>query len=464
MSSARNDTNNSIDPSAPAGQRARPGKFKRLAERSLAWWIALGMTLAILPLATSSVLLHLYQDRRALAAFDDVAARYRTQTVPMSILETALWKTADAVEGYVDAQDPEHALAFRDGQRRVNAAFAQLGTALVDDPRLASLVRSAEAEWSVAAQRTADLIARGRPPADPGATRVVEDLDDDIERSAESLATARESVAADLAADHERASKAYARGGWIATCAAVLSLLFIVAGIAVIVRMLRISVDRLVTGARKFSAGDRDHRIDVSVPPELRDIAAELNKMIVQIRDAEHALADQARRDVLTGLRNRRAFDEALAMAFARLRRMREPVVLITVDIDHFKKSNDTYGHGAGDAVLAAVGRTLDSTVREVDTVFRVGGEEFAILLSGSDQDGARIAAERLREAIAAKPIAVDGAALPVSASLGVAIASGVDGTPDSLVQSADRALYAAKSAGRNRVVVAAPDEQVTGS
>jgi len=89
---------------------------------------------------------------------------------------------------------------------------------------------------------------------------------------------------------------------------------------------------------------------------------------------------------------------------------MSEPVVVVTVDVDHFKKINDTHGHAAGDAVLAAVGRTLASTIREVDTAFRVGGEEFAVLLSGSGSEGATIAAERLRVAIAANRIAAGDA------------------------------------------------------
>jgi diguanylate cyclase (GGDEF)-like protein/PAS domain S-box-containing protein len=171
-------------------------------------------------------------------------------------------------------------------------------------------------------------------------------------------------------------------------------------------------------------------------------------------RLVEEALAAVASLDPMTGLNNRRPFDNSVRGAFARLRRLGQPFVLLTLDIDHFKKVNDTYGHSAGDDVLRAIGRTITASIREVDEAFRIGGEEFAVILAGVDMTGARLTAERLRAAIAGTTVSTEGVKVLVTASIGLAPAESAM-QPEELVRSADRALYAAKAGGRNRTVVA---------
>src|SRR5206468_6333873 len=129
-------------------------------------------------------------------------------------------------------------------------------------------------------------------------------------------------LSVDLDRDHLDAQLSYERSRWITGIAAVASLLLMAVGVLIIGRYLLNSGDRLVDGAVRFAAGDRDHRIEISVPPELHRVAEEFNHMIVRIRDSEAALADAARRDRLTGLLNRRALDEALVDALARRRRL----------------------------------------------------------------------------------------------------------------------------------------------
>ncbi|MCA9603570.1 MAG: GGDEF domain-containing protein, partial [Myxococcales bacterium] len=129
------------------------------------------------------------------------------------------------------------------------------------------------------------------------------------------------------------------------------------------------------------------------------------------------------------------------------------------IDVDHFKRVNDTYGHAAGDEVLRVVAQTLAANIREVDRAFRIGGEEFVVLLVGTDLAGAKIAAERLRSAIAERPVATGAAGagtVEVTASLGIAV-SHEKMQPADLLAEADAALYLAKAGGRNRAVHA-PD------
>lgn len=158
-----------------------------------------------------------------------------------------------------------------------------------------------------------------------------------------------------------------------------------------------------------------------------------------------------ARTDALTGLHNRRAFDDELARRVAEWQRRRTVVSLMMVDVDYFKKFNDQHGHQAGDEVLRGVAQVLKATMREMDLVTRYGGEEFAVILPVTNVAEAVRAAERARAAIAESVFFFETAELQVTASLGVAqIMSNEPG--GALVKRADAALYASKSAGRNCV------------
>jgi two-component system, cell cycle response regulator len=170
------------------------------------------------------------------------------------------------------------------------------------------------------------------------------------------------------------------------------------------------------------------------------------------------SLVAEARRlastDTLTGLLNRRAFVERIEKA--RAGRGLFPMSMLLLDVDHFKKVNDTLGHDAGDAVLQGVARVLSSIARKSDFVARWGGEEFVLALSQTAEAGARVAAERVRRAIAeARYILPSGREHRATASVGLASADGPDWLFDDLLARADKAMYAAKHRGRNRVEMA---------
>lgn len=178
--------------------------------------------------------------------------------------------------------------------------------------------------------------------------------------------------------------------------------------------------------------------------------AASLSTILMAERNKQLAV-----KDGLTGLFNRRVFTEELARAVKRQDRQGGTFALALLDIDHFKKLNDTFGHPAGDGALRQVAATLTSVMREGDVAARYGGEEFAVILPGSDEAGALNLAERLREAIPKNAFIHEGTPLKVTASIGVAVWPAAGATPEAILAAADRALYAAKGAGRNRVVAA---------
>jgi two-component system, cell cycle response regulator len=202
-----------------------------------------------------------------------------------------------------------------------------------------------------------------------------------------------------------------------------------------------------VVGPRFLAAGDRI---------ALGDHILKLVAMDPLERTFHSVLLDQSSRDPLTGLGNRRTTIEDLQARFGLGRRHKRALSVIMCDLDHFKRINDTLGHGAGDLVLSGVGERIHQNLRTTDIAGRIGGEEFLLILPETDLEGATLLAERLRVAIGEHPFPLPTGPLTVTASLGVAVMTLADRDGGSLLARADTALYDAKSHGRNRVVAAA--------
>lgn len=191
---------------------------------------------------------------------------------------------------------------------------------------------------------------------------------------------------------------------------------------------------------------------------DLQEAHAERSRPLVlleesqeKLREANARLRQLANTDSLTGVCNRRAFDEALQEAWSFSGRIQQSLSLLMVDVDHFKRINDDLGHEAGDEVLKVVVRTLERNLRSTDHIFRYGGEEFAVLLPATDGHAAMHVAELLRQSVRSQRIACRD----LTVSIGVAAdMADPEGAKDChLVASADRALYEAKAVGRNRVI-----------
>ena len=165
----------------------------------------------------------------------------------------------------------------------------------------------------------------------------------------------------------------------------------------------------------------------------------------------QQQLSHLATEDPLTRLLNRRGLEDALHISLANASRQALPTAAIMIDIDHFKKVNDSFGHEVGDHVIRQVAQVLQRISRASDVVARTGGEEYLLILPETDMNAARTLAERIRIAIGERPLLVDNQRIPITVSLGVACTSG-DVDLDELSQEADRAMYLAKRGGRNRV------------
>jgi diguanylate cyclase (GGDEF)-like protein len=183
-----------------------------------------------------------------------------------------------------------------------------------------------------------------------------------------------------------------------------------------------------------------------------------LRRLFVTMRRHEETLSNLARTDALTGVPNRREIMARLQAELERSDRSLRPVSLLMLDLDHFKAVNDRHGHATGDRVLQATAEAGLSVLRRIDSMGRIGGEEFLVVLPGANAEDARVAAERLRLAVAAASIPVADRTIGVTTSIGTAthLPGAMQITAERLVEAADAALYRAKEAGRNCVVMAA--------
>jgi diguanylate cyclase (GGDEF)-like protein len=217
----------------------------------------------------------------------------------------------------------------------------------------------------------------------------------------------------------------------------------------------------LTTGAAEVAGGD----LEVDLPVgrgEVGYLTEVVNGMVDRLREGRQQLEELLVTDPLTGISNRRHLMETMTNEAHRSRRSKNSFAILMVDVDHFKKFNDTHGHLAGDEALKAVAEVLQEGTREVDYVARFGGEEFLVVLSNTDATGALRAAERIRARLAKRSLAVGKRSVKLTVSAGVAEFP-IDGdSPEALIVSADAALYAAKRLGRDRVVRASGRRSTT--
>ncbi len=206
-------------------------------------------------------------------------------------------------------------------------------------------------------------------------------------------------------------------------------------------------------------ANEELHRLNLSyeyLVIELKQAKEKAERLAKELMEANEKLRELALKDGLTGLYNHRYFQELLEKELKRAYRYKHPISLIMLDIDHFKKINDTYGHPQGDIVLKELGRIITRTLRNSDIAARYGGEEFAIILPETDLEGAGLVAERLRREVASLRLNLNGDKVNITISLGVSSIENHSHIIEKkfFVDITDRALYNSKRKGRNRVTI----------
>ena len=198
--------------------------------------------------------------------------------------------------------------------------------------------------------------------------------------------------------------------------------------------------------------------------PEIATLDTLISNRVHPLRNSlQHGeVLKQATQDPTTGLQNRASLQNTLARDVGLSRRHNTPLNVIICDVDRFKLVNDTYGHLVGDQVLRVIADRLEQGIRQVDVVFRFGGEEFVVILSNTGLEGAALLADRLRIEVKARPIHSEGQSEPVAVTVSAGVAQlGPDETQDAFLNRADAALYKAKNTGRNRICVAQAKDSI---
>lgn len=391
--------------------------------------------------------------RKVTEKFQDAIGEGDMEIFPAIQLQTLIHRAIMPPNNYLGTGDPSEAIRFNDLATQVDAGFDQLRRISFDVQRERELVQEAIGYWLTARRMATTLLNMPEPVGNPEAARVMARMDDmaghAVKALGEMLGVAQSEKAKDLAGanDLNRRTKK-----WVILTAAV-ELGIGVCLMPLFARGVDIPLLHLSEGARRFGEGDLAHRIQVETGDELELLAAEFNRMAAALSENHTALKHLAIHDGLTGLINHREFYLRLNDEYSKSKRHQRPMSLLMLDVDHFKKFNDTYGHQRGDLVLRLIAKILRTSVRQSDLVARYGGEEFAILLSETPLQEGLALGLRIQESLADSGhdlTGVEGERITVS--IGAAAYPMDATTAEGLVQVADRMLYRAKNRGRNRI------------
>jgi diguanylate cyclase (GGDEF)-like protein len=414
----------------------------------------LGMGVMLLPLVgLAAIALFSYQS--VTSALDDVVEEATEELAIVQRLQFLIQRAMIAEHDAVakDSVDPAARERLNEAHHSVQNVFDDLRRGPFALPEERALIQAAREEWQQGRQFSDVLFATPRPSLDQTFVREIERAHAHHNRALEKLDQVHT-----LGQQEMNAQLAYTLSLRRTTLLGAGFVFAVGLGIAVTVgmalaRSVLTPLRGLERSAERFGAGDLSSRVQPIGHDELAQLAGTFNAMADKLARSQALLRELSTHDSLTGLLNYRELHRQLADEAERSRRYGRPFSLVMLDIDHFKAVNDTYGHLAGDKALRALAALIRQEVRPTDVVARYGGEEFVLVLPETAGPGAMTLAERLRVHVAGHAVTV-AADHTISMTVSIGVASCPDGAnaAQKLLSAADQALYAAKSAGRNRV------------
>jgi diguanylate cyclase (GGDEF)-like protein len=421
---------------------------------SLKQRLALGMAVMIVPLlfvAFAGYGLFQYAIELLQEGYDEV----EQEMLPVVRLQQQVLLAQMPANDYLIDGDTGERPRFAALREQVNRAFEASIAAPYDVPAKRDFVRRARALWGEGERLSLEILALDEPIGNAAGAQLMRRMDDLLQRAALELDYVSTLAVTELTRQHDFVHRLSAQLSVIVVVLMVMLSLLLIVGGALIRRWVLAPLDELRTAAEVYAEGRLGHRIPVHARDEIGHVAETFNLMAETLAHDRDILQTLASRDQLTGLFNVREFHHRFDQEIDRSQRFGHMLSLLMLDVDHFKSINDRYGHPAGDAVLKQIAERIQASLRPSDLAARYGGEEFVIMLPETAADGAQALADRLCAHIRATPVVInDSLRETVTVSMGLAVYPVDTDAADRLVAAADQALYAAKTAGRDRCML----------
>ncbi len=426
--------------------------FKKLLIRDR---LILGIGTMLLPLIVLAGST-LYFFESSLSGFERTESETLEEFFPLIQLDEKLYETTQFIDQPIALMcAPGGRQQFARLRLEMEGAFKVLLATPSSLPEKPSMVRVAQNHWQQANALWPEVCPRSARSVTPKQARAAHvALTKHLNESRQVVAQINRLLIHFQTTDNIReAQETRAQVRQVTTTAVLLAITIVVAAALVLTRSILQPLRLLQTGVSKLAEGELNHRIELDTKDELEALAQSFNGMAIKLEQSQQALHELATIDGLTGVYNRREFNRYLHNEIEKMNREQGSLSLLMVDIDHFKKLNDTYGHQSGDDALRQVSALLKREMRPGDIVARYGGEEFAVILPRTISLDAVMVAERLCRTIAAQDIHIqNGRSIKVTASLGCATFPKHADSEEGLMSKADAALYRAKESGRNQV------------
>ncbi len=370
---------------------------------------------------------------------------YKLQTT--SQLQNTIRQAHGSVKEYLNTGRYTLRTQFESSAQDVEDTFVEiLGKPFLNAQEY-TLLNNVRREWKESVATAMVIFGANPPKMTPYA------LDQRINQILFALDQIQETYYGEINSQRSQINEAESRFLLILVVAVGAGLIIAIIGGVLLTRSVIVPLLEFEKGLEHFSNDDLSYRLNLTNRDELGRLAQEFNTMAERLMTHQNKLQELSTRDGLTDLYNRREFDNRLREEVLRARRYNKPFSVLMLDVDHFKQVNDHYGHQAGDEVLITVADLMRLNVRPIDIVCRYGGEELSIILPETDEEGARVVAERIRmtleDSLTATP---QGDMIRVTVSIGIATFPHDGNTGPALVNAADQALYTAKQEGRNLV------------
>ena len=388
-----------------------------------------------------------------LSELDYVITRINTETLAIVELQKSLLQASMPANDYLIHWNKTERAQYKKIRIEVNRSFFHIKENAGGETDIINIITALESSWKKADALSLQILKSDKNNL-PELHQLMKKMDRDFISIADGLNSIISILVAQTKDTHQLAKKSRLQIQILIFSVFLVGLLIAILTAYFLSKSILGPVNILRNGARKFAHGELTHRVEINTHDELAELALAFNNMAEMIQETQRILKHQATRDDLTGLLNRREFHNQLNNEFSNFERQQHPVCLFMLDIDYFKKVNDTYGHTIGDSVLREIALRIIQNIRPNDSAMRYGGEEFTVILPNTTPEDAFHIAERILKSISGTPVVANKHKLDITISIGIACLNESGHTDNELINVADEALYQSKGNGRNRITL----------